>query len=249
VDAGELADRIESELRAVGTPERAAGEKRYLKSDLDFLGCSLSQIRAAVQQLVRANPELTRASLVELVETLWSKPIFERRMAAAMLLDRYLGLLRPDDLRLIERLVRESKTWALVDWLAGDVAGAIVLAHPEASATLDRWAADDDFWVRRSALLSQLRPLRRGADFTQFGRHADALLDEREFFIRKAIGWVLRETGKRRPQEVYDWLAPRVGRASGVTFSEAVKYLPAEQAAALRQARGAGRRAIGRPAG
>jgi hypothetical protein len=72
----------------------------------------------------------------------------------------------------------------------------------------------------------------------QFGRHADALLDEREFFIRKAIGWVLRETGKRRPQEVYDWLAPRVGRASGVTFTEAVKYLPPEQPEGLRQAHG-----------
>ncbi len=72
-------------------------------------------------------------------------------------------------------------------------------------------------------------PLRRGeGDFERFGRYADQMLEEKEFFIRKAIGWVLRETAKRRPELVADWLAPRVHRASGVTMREAVKPLPAE---------------------
>jgi 3-methyladenine DNA glycosylase AlkD len=95
---------------------------------------------------------------------------------------------------------------------------------------LDRWAQDEDFWLRRSALLAQLVPLRRGeGDFARFGRYADATLGEREFFIRKAIGWVLRETGKKRPALVYAWLRPRADRASGVTVHEAVRYLPAEK--------------------
>jgi 3-methyladenine DNA glycosylase AlkD len=59
------------------------------------------------------------------------------------------------------------------------------------------------------------------------------MLDEREFFIRKAIGWVLRETSKRRPDEVTAWLAPRTHRASGVTMREAVKYLPSADAERL----------------
>jgi 3-methyladenine DNA glycosylase AlkD len=59
------------------------------------------------------------------------------------------------------------------------------------------------------------------------------MLAEREFFIRKAIGWVLREAGKRRPGEVVAWLGPRTDRASGVTVREAVKYLPAEDAERL----------------
>jgi 3-methyladenine DNA glycosylase AlkD len=79
-------------------------------------------------------------------------------------------------------------------------------------------------------MLALLVPLRRGAgDFERFARYADQLLDEREFFIRKAIGWVLRETGKRRPDLVAAWLAPRTGRASGVTVREAVKPLPPAQ--------------------
>jgi hypothetical protein len=69
-------------------------------------------------------------------------------------------------------------------------------------------------------------PLRRGAgDFVRFSRYADQMLEEREFFIRKAIGWILRETAKKRPALVADWLAPRLHRASGVTVREAVKPL------------------------
>ena len=106
-------------------------------------------------------------------------------------------------------------------------------------AVLDRWASDDDFWIRRSALLALLIPLRTGGgDFDRFGRYADAMLDETEFFIRKAIGWVLRDTSRKRPDMVYEWLLPRAARCSGVTIREAVKYLPPDQRAAILAARG-----------
>lgn len=82
--------------------------------------------------------------------------------------------------------------------------------------------------------------LRRGAgDFERFARYADAMLDEQEFFIRKAIGWVLRDTGRKRPDLVFDWLLPRAARASGVTVREAVKPLTDAQRAAILAARGA----------
>jgi 3-methyladenine DNA glycosylase AlkD len=140
------------------------------------------------------------------------------------------GLLSPaaPDIGLIERLLRESGTWALVDDLAGHVMGGLAEAHPELAGTvLDRWAADGDFWLRRSAMLALLGPLRRGdGDFARFSRYADSMLAEREFFIRKAIGWVLRDTAKRRPQLVAAWLAPRAHLVSGVTIREAVRPLP-----------------------
>ena len=86
--------------------------------------------------------------------------------------------------------------------------------------------------------MSLLRPLRRGeGDFDRFARYADMMLAEREFFIRKAIGWVLRDTGRRRPDLVAAWLEPRAGQASGVTLREAVKPLPPDTAARLLAAR------------
>ncbi len=174
------------------------------------------------------------ASLRRLARLLWSEPTFERRIAAVIFLDSFVSLLTPDDIGLVERFIRESKTWALVDELSGVVAGSLVERHPELNRTLDRWAVDDDFWVRRSALLALLRPLRRGGgDFARFGRYADRMLEEREFFIRKAIGWVLRETAKKQPDLVYEWLTPRVARSSGVTVREAVRWLPARQRDAI----------------
>ncbi len=224
IDSAAVAAEIESALRALGTPERAEGEQAYLKSDLTFFGTTVWQIRAAVKDATRGE-SLDHDELVGLVEALWSEPIHERRMAAVMLLDLHPKLLSAADLPLVERLIRESLTWAYVDVLAGDVAGSLLTADPSVEATLDRWATDPDFWVRRSSLLAELGRLRKGANLGPFLRRADAMLDEKEFFIRKAIGWVLREVGKKRPAEVAEWLAPRTHRASGVTMREAVRYL------------------------
>jgi 3-methyladenine DNA glycosylase AlkD len=226
LDITHFVKEFEEELRGAGDPERSVNEKAYLKSDLEFLGTGFFEVGRRIKELMKASPLDHDASLA-LAHQLWRRPIFETRAAAVEVLTRREQALTPADFPLLEQLIRESRTWALVDGLAGDVAGAVVARSPiESGPVLDRWTADSDFWVRRSALLAELKPLRAGASFGRFGRHADALLDEKEFFIRKAIGWVLRETGKRRPDEVIAWLAPRTHRASGVTMREAVRYLP-----------------------
>lgn len=238
VDPQAVADGIEAGLRAVGTPERAEGAKAYLKSDLDFVGVTVGQVRSAVRRLT---PTLGRSAVLAVVDALWAPPVFERRLAAALLLEARPDVLEPADLALLERLIRRSRTWALVDVLAGTVAGTLLVRHPDAAGELDRWAADEDFWVRRSALLALLKPLKAGASLDRFLGYADAMVDEKEFFVRKAIGWVLREEGKRRPDEVVAWLAPRIHRASGVTVREAVKHLPPRDRRALLAAYGEGR--------
>jgi 3-methyladenine DNA glycosylase AlkD len=236
VEAEALADRIEARLREVGTEHRATGEKAYLKSDLEFVGATVRDTREIIRALVE-RPD--RAELLALVEALWASPIHERRSAAVLLLARHARLLRTEDLPLLERLARASRTWALLDYLAVDALGPMVEADPAGtSAILDRWASDPDFWVRRASLLAELRPIRNGVEgaLDRFLLRADAMLDEREFFIRKAIGWVLREAGKRQPGAVAAWVAPRTHRASGVTMREAVKHLAAADAQRLMDA-------------
>jgi 3-methyladenine DNA glycosylase AlkD len=226
-----LANEMEAQLRAAGTAERAVKEKAYLKSALDFAGASLSTIRCCAKHVRRDHPNLPGSEVLALADELWSRELHERRMVAVVLLELYAARLVPADLDHLERLIRNAHTWALVDGLAGDVAASINAAYP-GDATVDvvvrRWAADDDFWVRRSALLAHLTSLGRRGSFEGWDRFcelADAMLDEREFFIRKAIGWVLREASKTHADQVADWLRPRVSRISGVTIREAVRYV------------------------
>jgi 3-methyladenine DNA glycosylase AlkD len=235
VDAPALSAVLAERLAALGSVERAEGQKRYLHSDLTHFGLRVPALRQITRQLLQEQ-HLVLPERVDLVEELWRQPVFDLRLAAVQVLEQSTRDLDVSHLALVERLIAQAGTWALVDPLATDVTGAIVRRFPEARQVLDRWVASSNFWVRRAALLAQLRPLRANPDpatFEAFATYADRVLDEQEFFIRKAIGWVLREVGKRNAALVVHWLAPRTHRASGVTMREAVKYLPADDAARL----------------
>ena len=108
------------------------------------------------------HPGLGHDDVVDLVEALWIEPVHERRMVAVELLDLYVDQLQPEDAELLERLLRESRTWALVDGLAASVVGRLVERYDEMGTVLDRWARDDDFWLRRSALVGIPRPTASG---------------------------------------------------------------------------------------
>src|ERR1700722_5635381 len=229
---------VADELRAVGTPERAAQEKRYLKSELEFFGVAVPELRRVVKAAVRGYPRRGAAGMVAWAGALWRAPGHERRTAAVEILTLAAPRLDAGDLATVERLLRESGTWALVDGLAVNVAGEIALRDPRSWPVLDQWAADADFWMRRSALLALLRGIRTGRpDLPRFTRYAEPLLAEREFFIRKAIGWVLREISRRDPEWVASWTQDHLPEMSGVTFREAVRRLPPAEAERLKNAR------------
>jgi 3-methyladenine DNA glycosylase AlkD len=238
IDVVATAAAIENGCREAGNPVRGAGERAYLKSDLEHFGASVPEIRRIARAFVSSHPDLSHDEVAAVIQELWAKPVHECRMVAMMLLDLEARLLGEGDIDLVESMIRGSRTWAYVDDLAGRIAGSLLLRYPALAPRIDAWAVDPDFWIRRSALLAMLLPLKQGAAFDTFAGYADAMLEEKEFFIRKAIGWVLRETSKRRRLEVFAWLLPRAGRASGVTLREAVKYLdPAERDAILEAAR------------
>jgi 3-methyladenine DNA glycosylase AlkD len=238
-DAVAAARGVAGELRAIGSPARAAQERRYLKSDLEFFGVGTPGLRRVVTAAVRQHPGLRGEDAVAWAVALWREPVHERRAAAVEVLRLAVGQLRADDLAMVEELIRQAGTWALVDPLADNVAGAIALRDPGGAwPRIDLWAADADFWVRRSALLALLPGIRaRRPDLPRFEGYAAPMLAEKEFFIRKAIGWVLRETSKRDPAWVSAWTAAHVRELSGVTFREAVRRLPQEAAEQLRALR------------
>ncbi|SDS63902.1 DNA alkylation repair enzyme [Brevibacterium sandarakinum] len=242
-EAHSLAEVIDCELRARGSSARASKERAYLKSELVHSGVGVPATRAVVREALRG-VELDHDTVIALAEVLWNSasdadgmggvtsgaPVYELRSAATMVLIQTKDRLGAGDSDFFERLLRQARTWALVDPLACDVIGPLSEHDEGFGPVLERWAVDEDFWIRRSALLAHLRPLREGrGDFARFARFADEMLDEKEFFIRKAIGWVLRDAARKRPELVFDWMLPRAHRASGVTMRELVKHLSPEQ--------------------
>ena len=250
--AFEIAVGLRSSLRAAGFGERAEGERDYLKSTLEHYGVPVPVVRRQVRRTVRAHRDLDVDQVIELARILWEPSVHESRLAAALVLETCVERLRPSDVTVIEEFLRQAGTWALVDPLAAGVASRLLQLHPGLTSTYRQWAADEHQWVRRSGVLAFLGVLRHEETFDEyfrvFSEIVDPLLTDNRFFVRKAIGWVLREASKKHPDEVYAWIAPRAGRTSGVTMRETVRYLRAERRTELLAAAKAGRAPPRRPA-
>ncbi len=126
MDIDEVVAHVDGQLGAGGRPERAEGEKAYLKSELEHYGTPVPAIRAVAKEVVSSPTLPPHDELLGLAEALWAVPVYERRSAAVELLRLGAERVEPDDLQLVERFLREARTWALVDPLAASVAGRLI---------------------------------------------------------------------------------------------------------------------------
>ena len=225
----ELVDALRAALRTGADPERAAGQQRYMKSTMPFLGLTSPQRRELVRPLL-ADPGLrleTRAELERAVRTLWDDARFrEERYAALDLLRHraYRAWRDPDLMPLVEELVVTGAWWDVVDELS-NVVGEVLLVDPEGEGLRMRdWAERDDLWLRRSAIISQLRHRER-TDTDLLASVIEVNLDDREFFVRKAIGWALRQHARTDPVWVQAFVDRHSDRMSGLSRREALKHL------------------------
>jgi 3-methyladenine DNA glycosylase AlkD len=214
-------------LESRADSKRAVGEKKYLKSDLCFLGVTVPKIRKVAKEFAKA--PLLRDDLVAITEAAWMTDVHELRSVSIALLALRNDAMQAKDIRLLERLLNKANTWAHVDWLAISVAGPLVERYATVRKRLDRWATHENFWLRRSALLALLEPLRRGeGDFLRFERYASPMLQEKEFFIRKAIGWVLREVSKKKPELTAEFVNRHRTQLSGLSYREGTRRLSSD---------------------
>jgi hypothetical protein len=163
-EAGEFVDatlqREASWPPPIPDPEQSA-------SGMRFYGASVGAVRGTIRDALRRHAHLAHDDVTALSSELWSVPVFERRLAAIVLLQSSLELLDNSDLTRIEGFLRTARLRALVDPLAIEVIGPLVhglagLSRGRAEAALDRWAGDPDAWLRRAAVLAPLRALRSG---------------------------------------------------------------------------------------
>jgi len=226
LDAEREVALLRAQIGEFATPQRAAAERAYLKSTLRHLGAPVPDVRRVVRAWIRRHPTLTHEQLFDMADALWAEPVHELRLAAVELLVALPRLVRAGDLAWLDAHLRDCRTWALVDPLAGVVVADLAMREREATlAVTDRWVRDADFWVRRSAMLALRSLLRHGDELDRCFAYAEVLLPEQEFFIRKVIGWVLREVAPRHPREVSAWLRAHMAEMNLVTLREPLRKL------------------------
>ncbi|QSR27719.1 DNA alkylation repair protein [Nocardioides aromaticivorans] len=218
-----LSAAVRSTLRAAADASLAPGQQAYMKSAMPFLGVRVPEVRRLVRALVRDLGVSSPDELVPTARELWDDATHrEERYAAAVLLG-----LRPlrGDLSLVpfhEHVARTGAWWDHVDEAAHRVAD-LHDAHPaETAAVVRRWSTDDFLWVRRLAIISQLGRRDR-VDLDLLAEVIEPNLADPEFFVRKAVGWSLREAARVHPDWVRSYVAGH--ELSPLSRREALKHL------------------------
>ena len=222
----QFAKAVEQALMPLADEVRAEGMKAYLLNQFEFLGLPAPARRTAVKEIGKVKWQ-SAADVLAAAELLWQKPEREYRYTAVDLLRQHSAQLSVNDLPALRALLLREPWWETVDGLSaviGEVMHASVQQKPDAAKVMDVWLKHTSFWVRRSAMLHQLG-WRSDTDTKRLFRYAQHLANEREFFIRKAIGWALRDYARWNPHAVSEFLVQHRTYLSGLTVREAAKYL------------------------
>jgi 3-methyladenine DNA glycosylase AlkD len=192
-----------------------------MKSAMPFYGVPVPEVRRIARAATKGMTDAAalRGAAIELWDGASHR---EERYAAMAILA--LGPLKADPglIPLVEHMVRTGQWWDITDELAHRLAEALD-ARPEPTAALMRvWSVDGDFWIRRSSILSQLGRRER-LDPALLADTIAPNTDDREFFIRKAIGWALREYARIEPDWVRRFVADH--ELSPLSVREALKHL------------------------
>jgi 3-methyladenine DNA glycosylase AlkD len=204
---------------------RAPAMTAYMKGQFEYFGIGTPQRRALTREWLAdfgRRPE--SALLLEVSEALWRFPERECQYAACDLLAHHAVTLEPEFLERLARLADTKPWWDTIDTLAAKVFGTLARTHPELVETIAGWESADSLWRRRVAILYQLG-YGSATDTQRMARILDANLDDRDFFIRKAIGWALRQYARTDPAWVRAYLASRSSRLSPLSHREAAKHL------------------------
>ncbi|SEE92105.1 DNA alkylation repair protein [Jiangella alba] len=224
-----LVDAVRSALREIADPEAAEPMRAYVKSAMPLLGIKKPARTAALRPVFAAHPlrdaDGWRATVLEL----WDGAGFrEERYAATTLaqLKPYAAYAtHPDALGLYDHMVVTGAWWDLVDELAIRSVGPVLRAHPDRTApTVRRWARDADLWRRRTAVICQIGS-KAGTDVDLLAEAIEANAHDKDFFLRKGIGWALREHAKRDPEWVRAFVAAHEADLSPLSRREALRNI------------------------
>ena len=224
VSSSALVERVRLGLRAAAEPERAAGMQQYMKSAMPYLGVRMPLLRGVVRDATKAAPPVLQ-EIQTASTTLWREAAYrEERYAATALTGLRPALGQLALLPLHTEMITTGAWWDHVDEVSQRV-GATLRTHPDVVRPMvASWTTDSDLWLRRTSIICQLG-FKDSTDLGLLSTTIDANLADRDFFIRKAIGWALRQYARTDPDWVRTFVADRDERISPLSRREALKHL------------------------
>lgn len=225
----DLVQAVRAALEAGADPDRAAGQQRYMKSAMPYYGLTSPELKAALGPLLR-DPGFAMGSRDEwaaTVEALWDGASHREQWYAAIALARhrpYRAWVDSDAMPLWERLIRDGAWWDVVDDIATHLVRDTLLAASTVEGLRMRdWSGSDSLWVRRASIICQVGARDR-LDQELLSDTIEPNIDDPDFFIRKAIGWALRDHSKHDADWVRRFVAEH-SDLSGLSRREALRVV------------------------
>jgi 3-methyladenine DNA glycosylase AlkD len=225
-----LLSALNEQFRINGDRTNARDMSAYLRNQFAFYGIK-KPLRASLTRkifkenaIVAKNSEEGHKALTHVVTKLWTLEQREYQYAAIDLALHYKKFWQPSSLDLFEGMIRQKSWWDTVDTIASNLVGSLIVKHPNLEARMDQWIEDEHMWIRRSALLYQLKYKHKTNEDKLFG-YCKKVMKEDDFFIRKAVGWVLRNYSKTNHDAVRDFLKTNRSSLSSLSFREGSKYV------------------------
>jgi len=223
-----LRDDLSRRLRAVADPAKAPAMQAYMKSEMPYLGVQTTPLRAVCKEAFTGIAFRDSTAWRRAVLEIWRAAEFrEERYAAIELVNHRSAraFLRLDALTMLREMIVSGAWWDYVDAIAsGPLFRVLENDRPATSAVLRQWAHGDDMWLRRSAIICQL-PAKASTDPGLLYDCIEPSLGSREFFLRKAIGWALRQYARTDAAEVARYVTANEDRLSPLSRREALKHI------------------------
>jgi 3-methyladenine DNA glycosylase AlkD len=187
--------------------QNAPAMAAYMKNHFVFFGIKATERRALLKAFVAEHPKISKSEMLQLVEQCWQMPEREMQLCGMELLLRHRKQWDADYFALFEKMIAQKSWWDTVDFIAANLVGAYLKTHPEViEQSVARWLQSNNLWLMRTAILFQLKYKASTDEALLFGL-CSRLKESKEFFIRKAIGWSLREYSKTKPDAVQQFVA------------------------------------------
>ena len=212
-------------LAAVADADKAVAMAAYMKTDMAFYGVQKAGRTPVMREIGRDFPPATNEEYREAVRALWALPHREEKYLALGYARKFGDYVTGRNLDLYRRLITEGAWWDLVDETAVHLVGHVLRGRRDrTSSTIRSWNEDPDLWLRRTSIICQVGH-KEDTDRQLLFAVCTPRLEEKDFFIRKAIGWALRDYAKTDPAAVRGYVTAHRAAMSGLSYREATKHL------------------------